>query len=218
MKIRWYGQSCFRISIRKKERKRRTTNVIIDPFGKKCGLDLPSTLKGDILIISRDHPDHNNKSAIKGRRKKEKPFLINKPGEYEVKNIFIEGIREENDPEKTIFAIEGEGFRICHLSAFGGKELNNKTIERIGNIDILLVPVGDEDSLNAKEATGIINEIDPKMVIPMYYKVPKLKRELDKVDDFLKKMGAGDTKPQEKYKVKKKDLSEDETEIIVLKP
>ena len=217
MKISWYGQSLFHISSRTKKSQ---VSISINPFEKEVGLKTP-ILKADILL-SGDKENHNLKNI------KNDYFLIDNPGEYEVKGVFIEGIptfnfknEKEEESERsfdgnTIYTIEVDGIKVCHLGNIKQKELKEDQLERIGMVDILMVPVGGEDTLTAKEAIGIIGQIEPGIIIPMQYAVPKLKIKLDKVDDFLKLSKVEDLKPIEKLVIKKSDIDSEQPKIITL--
>lgn len=192
--------------------------LAIDPFDETIGLKVPS-LSADILLITHSHHDHSNKKAIKGT-----PFLIEGPGEYEVKGVFIQGIPSFHDNvqgkqrgQNTIYTIEAEDMRLCHLGDLGQKELTSEQIEEIGDIDILMIPVGGVYTINSKEANRIIAQLEPRIVIPMHYHIPKLKIKLEGVDKFLKEFGRKSIVPQPKLLIKKKDLTE-ETKLVVLQP
>ena len=211
MEIIWHGHSFFEIQSKK-------TKIVIDPFSEKIGL-LPPKVKADILLISHNHYDHNNKKTISGDY-----FLIEGPGEYEVKGIFIEGIESFHDEKggkergkNTIYKIEIEGFKICHFGDFGQKELTEEQKEKLEDLDILMVPVGGIYTISAKEAVKIVQELEPKIVIPMHYFLPKLKIKLDKVDKFLNLMGIKKIKPIEKLKLKKGERLPQETKVLLLK-
>jgi len=217
MQIIWHGHSCFQIisSLVKGEK----IQIVIDPFDEKIGLKLP-LLEADVLLITHNHYDHNNKKAVKGL-----PFLINEPGEYEIKETFIQGIPAFHDNFQgkerggiIIFTIESEEIRICHLGDLGQRELTEEQLDKIGNVDILMTPIGGIYTISAKEAQKIISQIEPKILIPMHYSLPKLKIKLDELSKFLKIMGQKSIEPQNKLLIKKKDLPAEEMKIIVLKP
>ncbi len=217
MKISWAGQSCFKIVFPKK--KGEPVNLIIDPFDEKSGLKF-STFSADILLVTHDHYDHSNTKGVKGDY-----FLINSPGEYEIKKVHITGIDSYHDDSQgeergknTIYTIEAEGIRICHLGDLGQKQLTDSQIEKIGNVDVLMIPVGGKYTISAHESHSIISQIEPKMVIPMHYKIPGLKVELDGLEDFFKVMGQNSIETQSKITIKKDNLSKDKTEIVVLEP
>lgn len=215
MKIIWYGQSCFKIiSQRAKDEK---ISVVIDPFSKETGLKVIKT-EADIVLISHDHEDHNNIKAISG-----KPFIIKGSGEYDINEVFVDGIDAFHDNVQgkdrgkiTIYIIEIEDIRICHLSDLGQLELTPDQIDAIGEIDILLTPIGGKYTISAKEAVKIMSQIEPKITIPMHYALPKLKYKLEKLDDFLNVLGIKKIEPEAVLSIKKKDISDEEAKIIVL--
>jgi L-ascorbate metabolism protein UlaG (beta-lactamase superfamily) len=217
MQIFWKGQSCFQILINPK--KENQVKLVIDPFSEEIGLKIPK-LEADILLITHNHFDHNNKKAVLGD-----PFLIEGPGEYELKGVFIEGIHSWHDQkegrergENTIYKIEAEGIKICHLGDLGQKKLTEEQFDKIGDIDILMIPIGGIYTISAKEAIDLMAEIEPKITIPMHYKIPNLKIKLDGLEKFLKPLGIKEVPALSKLSVKKRDLSPEEAKIVVLKP
>lgn len=221
MHIIWHGQSCFQIIVPKT--KNGQVAIVIDPFSKDIGLRLPK-LEADVLLVTHDHSDHNNAKEVLGVGGKE-PFLITGPGEYEIKEIYIQGISAFHDNfqgkdrgKSTIYIVEAEEIKICHLGDIGQKELTPEQLEKIGGVDVLLIPVGGVYTVSAKEASEIINQIEPRIVIPMHYHVPKLKIKLEGVDKFLKIMGVKSIIPQNKLLIKKKDLPAEDMQVVVLKP
>jgi len=209
MHIVWKGQFCFEFITA--YQKGKQISIIVDPYSAALGLK-PLKLKGDILLVT--HKDSNiNIKTIFGE-----PFLIDGPGEYEIKEVFIQGISINT----IIYTIEAEGMKICHLGNFKQKELTSDQLEKIGEVDILIIPVGGVDTINSREAPKLISQIEPKLVIPMSYKIPKLNPpaggKLEGVDKFLKAMGQKSIEPQNKLTIRMKDLSEEEAKIILLKP
>jgi len=216
-KINWYGQSCFEISV--SNSKDHQANIIIDPFNDDIGLKVPN-LSGDIVLVTHNHHDHNNIKAVKAD-----PFVINSQGEYEVKGVFVQGIASNHDEKEgkergknTIYTIEAEDMRFCHLGDLGQKELTDEQLEKIGTIDILMIPVGGDYTISSVEAVKIVSQIEPKIVIPMHYEIPKLNIKLDSVDKFLKAMGknAGSVVAQEKFIAKESTMPKEGTEVVVL--
>lgn len=217
MQIVWHGQSCFQITT--SQGKNNQVNIVIDPFDETIGLRVPK-LEANILLISHPHHDHNNVKAVSGD-----PVLISGPGEYEVKEVFIQGIPSFHDSslgkergQNTIYTIETEEIRLCHLGDFGQKELTSEQIEKIGEVDILMIPVGGIYTISAKESAKVMSQIEPSIIIPMHYQIPKLRLKLDGLDKFLKIMGIKKIEPLAKLSIKKKDISPEEAKIIVLKP
>ena len=218
MDIKWFGQACF--FIKTKTRKNEEVRIVIDPFSKEIGLKPPS-LEADILLITHHHYDHNNTEAVGGDY-----FLIDQPGEYEVKNIFIKGVQSFHDSQQgkergfnTIYVIEAydEELRVCHLGDLGQKELTPEQLEALGEIDILLIPVGGVYTIDAKTAHKIVTQIEPKIVIPMHYALPKLKIQLDGVKPFLKLFAQEKIEPQARLTIKREKLPQ-EIQIVLLKP
>jgi len=215
MKIEWYGQSLFGLTT--KFQKDEKIRLVIDPFDKKLGLKVPR-LRADILLISHDHYDHSNVKAVSGDF-----FLIDGPGEYEIKGVRVKGIPAFHDDSMgkergriTIFTIEMEEIKLCFLSDLGQKELTQRQLEEIGEVNILMLPVGGEYTIGAREASGIVNQIEPQIVIPMHYKIPKLKVKLEGVDKFLKVMGMKTPERLSVLSIKKKNLLENGAKVIVL--
>jgi len=217
MTIIWHGQSLFELT--SSRGKNNQVNIVIDPFSQEVGLRLPK-LEADIVLSTHEHYDHNNVKAVGGNY-----FLIEGPGEYEIKEVFIQGIPAFHDDLQgkerggmTIFTIEAEELRLCHLGDLGQKELTPDQLEKIGEIDILMIPIGGNYTISGKEAVKIMSQIEPKIIIPMHYALPKLKVKLEGVEKFLKTMGIKKIEPVNKLTIKKKELLEEEAKIIVLKP
>ena len=215
MQILWKGHACF--SITAQFGKQEQVRLVIDPFDASLGLNVPS-LEADIVLSTHDHYDHNNIKAVRGD-----PFVVAGPGEYEIKGVTIRGIPSFHDEKQgaergtnTIYLIEAEGMRLCHLGDFGQAELTPDQVSKIGNVDILFVPVGGVYTIGAKAAANIVHEVEPRIVVPMHYMVPKLKVKLESVDAFLREIGAKNTEVQPKLNVKVRDLPVEETKVVVL--
>ncbi len=216
-KITWAGQSCFQISV--SNSKDSTTDIVIDPFDEKIGLK-SANFNADVLLITHNHHDHNNIEGVKGE-----PFIVDGPGEYEIKGIFIQGIDSFHDDvqgkergKNTIYTIESEGIRFCHLGDFGQKELTDEQLEIIDRVDILMIPIGGEYTISSHEVQKIISQIEPKIVIPMHYQLPKLGMKLEGVEEFLKSMGKNTVEAQDKLTIKAGALPKDnKMEIVLLK-
>ena len=216
-KIQWAGQSCFQISV--SNSKEHSADIVIDPFDDSYGLKVPR-FSADIALVTHDHKDHSNIKALKGE-----PFVIAGPGEYEVNGVFIQGIDSFHDAEEgkkrgknTIYVFEAEGMRFCHMGDFGQKQLTDEQLEKIDSVDILMIPVGGEYTIDSTAASKVISQIEPLIVIPMHYQVPKLKVKIDGVDKFLRTMGKNKIEPVDKFTVKSSTLPKDTMEIVVLKP
>ncbi|MDP2663976.1 MAG: MBL fold metallo-hydrolase [bacterium] len=217
MQIIWKGQSCFQIL--SSQTKNHQIRIVIDPFDESIGLRL-SKMEADLVLVTHEHKDHSNVKGIEGN-----PFVISGPGEYEIKDAFVQGIPSFHDAvsgkergTNTIYTIEAEDMRICHLGDLGQKELTSEQIEKIGEVDILMIPVGGVYTISAKEAVKIMSQIEPSITLPMHYQLPKLKIKLEGLDKFLKTMGIKRLQPQPKLTIKKKDIQSEEAKIIILNP
>lgn len=208
MIIQWLGQSCFKVQTKGNQ---GDVVIVTDPFADQPGLKM-SRFQADIVTASCDNELHNNVDAIRGE-----PYVIVQPGEYETKDVFIYGvpaISEKLKSKLTLFKIFSEDISIAHLSDLAST-LTDDQIDRLGNVDILLVPVGSESSLDTKKAVEVIMQIDPRIVIPMNYSADGQASKLKTVDDFLKNCGMKSEK-LDKLKVAKKDLMTEDTRVIVL--
>jgi L-ascorbate metabolism protein UlaG (beta-lactamase superfamily) len=207
--IDWFGQSCFRI---------REANVtaITDPYDKSIGYSLPR-LRADIVTVSHDAPGHSTVSAVKGE-----PKVLSRPGEYEVKGVFITGIqtwrgagaRGEAKEENTVFVFEFGDLTVCHLGDLS-QVLSQAQVEALPDIHVLLVPVGGGGALDADKAAEIVSLLEPSIVIPMHYRTPYVNLPLDPLSKFLKEMGATEQAPQDALRVSRSQLP-DETQVVVL--
>ena len=154
------------------------------------------------------------------------PFVVSGPGEYEIKGVFINGIASFHDDKEgkergqnTIYLIEAEGIRFCHLGDLGQKQLTDEQLEKIDVVDVLMIPVGGKYTIDSSQAQKIIGQIEPRIVIPMHFALPKTKGELDDVSKFLKTMGKNSVIPQDKLVLKESTMpKEGAMEIVVLQP
>lgn len=212
MEIQYLGHACFKLIGKK-------LSVITDPFDAKTAGYRPIKQSADVVTVSHNHFDHNYTQAITGD-----PLIFDTPGEYEAKGAEFKGVSAFHDEEGgkdrgliTIFAIEIEGIKICHLGDLG-TELSPDQLEQLDGVDILLIPVGGTYTIGAEKAAKVTSQLEPKIVIPMHYKTKEGKvgdGKLDSVDKFLHEMGVTPEK-KERLKITKKDLPE-ELEVVVLK-
>ncbi|MFH0829405.1 MAG: MBL fold metallo-hydrolase [Candidatus Kerfeldbacteria bacterium] len=209
MTIEWFGKTCVRIVT-------HDSTVVIDPIGSKDGLRQPR-FTPDLLLLTNPSIDT---SSVSGQ-----PFIVRGPGEYEVKKTFVYGIpvvRDEkgksNDGEPTtMYLIEAEGISLAHLGSLG-HQLGNGELERLEGVDILFIPVGGHSVLSAEKASAVISAVEPRIVIPIQYKVPGYKETFDPVNAFAKEMGVKDSETVEKLKIFQKDLPQDNMKIVILAP
>lgn len=216
MDIYWGGQALFRL-------KGKNAAVIIDPFDPDfTGLKLPKDLTADVVLSSHDHKDHNNVNVA--TLDTGKPMFFKDPGEYEVAGVVITAIDSFHDDaqggergKNTIFHLMFDGLNIVHLGDLGQSKLSEEQITKIGQTDILLIPVGSVYTINGKTAATIVSQLEPKIIIPMHYKIEGLKFELEGVEGFLKEMGAEGVVAQPKLSITKDKLPEEPQVILLTK-
>ncbi len=207
MQISYFGLSSFKLTS-------KDITSIIDPFSKDSGLTPPRGA-ADLVILSEPGNElYSYSQSISGE-----PFIVSGPGEYDVKNHTITGIpvRDDNNSVVTIYLIELEGIKILHMAHIKKVALSEDELEDIGDVDIMLVPVGGKNVLSAEEAAKAVNFIEPKIVIPMHYKIPGLKIEASSEEKFLKEIG-GKNESMDKLTVKKKDFETEAMRVIILEP
>ncbi|MFA6027512.1 MAG: MBL fold metallo-hydrolase [Patescibacteria group bacterium] len=203
MHINWLGLSCFKIQT-------KGNTIITDPYGDKTGLTMPKQ-KADVVLLSDPKNDNvNNTKRLIGDN-----FLIDGPGEYELKEDYIYGLKagETDQTGNFIFRIESEEISLGFLGVLN-HSLTDAQLETMEGVDVLFLPVS---SLTSERRTKIISQIEPRIVIPMYHHIPKLKLKLENVEKFAKEMGIKNIEAQDKLILKKKDLPQEETKVIFLK-
>ncbi len=206
MQIQYFGLSSFKITTKE-------ATTITDPFHKDSGLTPPRGAADILVLADRENSLYSATSGISGD-----PFLMDTPGEYDVKGVTVTGIPlMQEDKFITVFLIESEDIRILNLTHIKDWNMKEAEIEELGEIDILILPVGGNTVLSASSAAKVVNEIEPKIVIPSHYKSSDLILDLDPLEKFLKEMG-GKFEAMEKLTVKKKDLQDEGTKVITLEP
>lgn len=215
MDIYWYGQACFKL-------KGKNASVIIDPFDPDfTGFKLPKDLQADVVLTSHNHKDHNFVSAVTSPQGG-KPMVFDKSGEYEVAGAVITVINSFHDNSEgsergtnNIFHLLLDNLDIVHLGDLGQNKLTEQQISEIGQTDILLIPVGSVYTIDSKAASEIVSQLEPKIIIPMHFKIEGLKFELESADGFLKEMGAEGAVSATKLSITKEKLPE-EPQVVVL--
>ncbi len=210
MDVTWLGHGCFRL-------RGRNAAVVTDPYPPAIGLKL-SRMDADLVTVSHEHENHNYTQVVR-----DGAYEIHGPGEYEVAGVSVIGVPTFHDAEKgakhgrnTVYLIEIDDVRICHLGDLGHK-LEDAEAEAVASPDVLLVPVGGRTAMNAAQAAEVVRQLEPRYVVPMHYAIPGLKLELDPIDRFLKEMGVAAADPQPKLAVQKSS-GEYDTKVVVLEP
>lgn len=204
MIITYHGAQCFKVSF-------ADTTLVFDPISKKSKLQ-GVKFGADVAFISLNHPDFNGGEEMAFGSKQ--PFVVQGPGEYEIGEVTARGYGVKTTYENverynTIYQVTLEGINIVFLGALGSDAIDTRILGELDDIDILFVPIGGGDVLDVPAASKLATKLEARCIIPMHYTDAALKA-------FLKEEGVDNGKPQEKLTIKKKDLAEMESEIIVL--
>ena len=198
--FRWYGHNCFRI-------RGKDAVVLTDPVGKSTGYSLTKQT-ADLVTVSSSQPDHANLAAVRPEF-----ATIDGPGEYEMHDIFVTGIRTHQDEAKgaerghnTSYMIELDGMLICHLGDLG-HSLSAEHAEAMSDVDILLVPAGSRN-LDPARAAEVVSQLAPKVVIPMQYATESGDQELLSLEGFCRNLGVAVPAAEEKLTIRPSDLGE----------
>ncbi len=210
MIISYLGHACFRL-------KGKNATVVTDPYDQAVFGKMMGKIAADIVTISHDHHDHNYLGRIINH-----PFVIRGPGEYEIKAVEISGIPAFHDSKNgrergrnTIYLYRFDELKLCHLGDLGTK-LDDKQLEALDGVDVLMVPVGGNYTLGPREALEVVEQLEPSIVIPMHFGTRDLSWELEPVQQFLAQIDRKDLEPIEKLTLTLATLPE-EREIVWLK-
>ena len=178
MKVMWHGHSCFEV--------KNNVTVVTDPHdGKSIGIRTP-IVKADVLLISHDHFDHNCSRVVKG------DFVtVREPGERIEKGVKILGLPTFHDDKEgskrgrnIVFKFEMEGVRLCHCGDIGHM-LSTEQLKALSPVDVLFVPVGGVFTINGTQARKLVNQLKPKIAVPMHFRVGGLSLSIQTADQFL---------------------------------
>jgi len=214
MNIQYYGHSCFKITAKPAGRGQEDVTMFIDPFDKSIGLRPPQG-QADLVLVTHEHPDHNNVEALKCD-----PSVVNIPGEYSVKGVNIVGLASEHGDAQhsvlnTMFILETEDLKICHMGDLG-VDLSEKQLEEIDGVDVLMVPIGGKYTIDGKKAAEMIKKIEPAIVIPMHYKITGSTVDIEDEKKFCNEMGNCPKEKVSKLNLKKKDLEGKSMEVVLM--
>lgn len=213
MKVKWLGHACFLLVSEEGLR------IITDPYIVDQNLSYsPIKEIADIVVVSHDHDDHNNVSAVQG-----KPEVLKGSGLKTAKGLQFRGVATYHDTTQgeqrgtnTVFCFSLDGIKLCHLGDLGHL-LSQAQVDEVGTVDILFIPVGGFYTIDAAGASQVCDQLKPKVVIPMHFRTSQCTYPIAGVDNFLRG----------KKNVKRVDSSEIEfrpeelptaTEIVILKP
>ncbi len=215
MQIKYIGHASFFI-------KTKTARVVTDPFDPKMvGLKFPKT-EADIVTISHQHQDHNFLGQISGE-----PLVVDWPGEFEKSGVRVFGYKTYHDKEQGVkrgenilYKIEAEDISLLHCGDLG-MVLSEETVDEIGEVDIIFIPVGGFYTIDASDAQEVVKRVEPSIVIPMHYGSPQLNqetfKELSPISEFLEKYGVSESQTVDQLVVKKEDLVAEEMKVTPLK-
>lgn len=213
MKVEWFGHSCFKLT------ESTGTSVVTDPYAESIGYGVPE-LTADIVTISHDHYDHNNKHIVKGN-----PKIINTQKSFEYNGITISSFRSFHDDEEgskrgknLIFKYRIDGIDVCHLGDIG-EECNSQIVDLLLPVNVLLIPIGGKYTIDAEKAKEYVDRLMPDFVIPMHFRTRSHTiRDIDKLEPFLNLFDEENIiKVEDDYIVlDRNDLDSEITKVIVL--
>lgn len=212
MTIEYLGHSCFKLT------ESTGTTVVCDPYSDEVGYSMPE-VSADAVTVSHHHFDHDCVSKVKGS-----PLVIDRESCHELTGVeinsvksFHDGSRGKKRGENVIFKFRMDGIDVCHLGDLGEK-CSLELIETILPVNVLLIPVGGNYTIDAEMAKEYVDRIMPEIVIPMHYRTRECELDIDKVDAFLNLF---EDEYVEEYdgnsiELSRSDLGE-ETRVIVLR-
>lgn len=201
MHISWLGNTAIKIQTKPFD---KDITIVIDPYKQKNG-NFPRSLTPDIALFTRGEKESITLSG--------EPFIFSTAGEVDTKGILITAVEGHNAGENMI-RIDAEDMSLAHVGMIN-KQLTSKQVEILSNIDILCLPVGHKDSFDAEGAVKLVNEIEPRVVVPYAFNSDN-DPDAKAIDSFLKEIGSKNGTPEKKVIIKKKDLPEEDTDVIVL--
>ncbi len=180
MKLTWLGHSAFLLE------ESTGTKIVTDPFNSKfVGYEMPR-VEADVVTVSHNHDDHNYIGSVKGN-----PTLLNKVGSYEIGGVHVLASRTYHDDEKgakrgenLVFRYRMDGVDLCHLGDIG-EDCNAFLIESLMPVNVLMIPVGGNYTIDAAQAKEYVDRLMPDIVIPMHYKTKDCALDIDKINEFL---------------------------------
>ncbi len=209
MYLAWHGFSCLRIIAKGPEGE---CTLVVDPFQKEGKYKVPQAQAQAVVVTQRDSTLHNAVREV-GRS----PLVFDIPGEYEVRQVLVRLIpAEKGAPEKNMASVTAEGVHIGIITAKQG-ECSEEQLEQLGQIDVLCLAVGDRQLLSQETAEKIVSQLEPRIVVPIHYRLPGMKKNLDSPDAFIKALGIAPEKAaKDKMRITKKDLPAEEMKVYLL--
>lgn len=215
MEISWFGHSCFQL-------RGKNVTLLTDPLtpqqeSSQSETSPLSKVNASIVTVSHNHPGHNFAQGVGNH-----PRVIHGPGEYEISDVLIIGVPSYHDNQRgkihgrnTIYVIHIDDLVICHLGDLG-HTLQEEQLEEVADADILLLPIGGGNSLDATQAVEVISQVEPRIVIPMHYNL-EVDNQSAQLNKFMREMGGEPVTPQQKYTVTRNSLPAT-TQVVLLTP
>src|SRR6266481_8200523 len=207
MEISWLGHSCFQL-------RGKNVTLITDPFSPQLGHSL-GKINAPIVTISHNHPGHNFAGGVDGD-----PRIVRGPGEYEISDVLITGVASYHDNKhgqelgrNTIYVIHMDDLIVCHLGDVG-HILQEEQLEEVADADVLLVPIGGQNTINAAQAAEVISQVEPRIIIPMHYR-SSTGDTPNPLDKFCREMGIDTMNSQPNLLVELTTLRA-ETQVVIL--
>ncbi len=200
LQIRWHGHACFEIT--------NDVTLVTDPHdGKSIGIPAPSVM-GDIILVSHDHYDHNSVKSVE----KDGSKIVTDERKRNISNVEIRGVKSFHDECKgakrgknIMYKFTMDEIKFCHLGDLG-HELDDDAVQKIGDVDILFLPIGGTFTVDGRQAWNVINMIKPKIIVPMHYKIGGLSLPIAGIDSFLEKNKYKVLKVGNEIDIEKEDL------------
>jgi L-ascorbate metabolism protein UlaG (beta-lactamase superfamily) len=214
VRVLWHGHSCF-------ELQGKSVTVVTDPF-RGVGIPEPKAA-ADIVLVSHGHRDHNNVKPVLGR---DGQVLESFVGSKEVRGVTIKGVAAFHNNangsrrgKNSIYTFGIDGVQFCHLGDLG-HELSSSTVDDLGKVHALFVPVGGFFTIGPETATKVCDQLKPKIIMPMHYRMPGLRARvmfgfLKTVNDFLQGKNNVERIKGASVSIEENELPK-ETKIIVL--
>ena len=180
MKIKWLGHSSFMLE------ESTGTTIVTDPYDSDyVGIRYPK-VSADIVTVSHGHEDHNSAASVGGN-----PTILDCKGYWEIKGTYITALESYHDSSdghlrgnNLVFRCRLDGVEVVHMGDIG-EEITPKLGEAIGSVNVLLIPVGGNYTIDAEQAKEYVDFLMPDIVIPMHFKTPSCELDIDKVKAFL---------------------------------